>query len=244
MWARTWMTATALAVGIVMTGPAIAGAGSGPAADDNGRDPRTITVTASGLVRGTPDVLDLTVGVTTRAKTAAEALSRNTSLANKVIDVLKDAGVEDDDLQTSYFSIAPFYDEDGEDLEGYSVSNLVTASLRDFEKAGEVIDAATEIAGNEIVVQGISFSFDDNTELVAKARADAVKRGRSQAEQLADAAGVELGNLLSINEDYAPYGPVGELDTGRFASTEAAAAPIEPGSQTLDVQVTMVYEIN
>jgi uncharacterized protein YggE len=187
-------------------------------------------------------VLELTVGVDTRAKSAAEALNRNSALAQKVIDALKDAGVEDDDLQTSYFSVSPFYDEDGEDLEGYSVSNIVTASLRDFEKAGQVIDAATEIAGNEIIVQGISFSFDDNTELVAKARADAVKRGRLQAEQLADAAGVELGDLLSLNEDYAPYGPVGELGSGRVATTDAAA-PIEPGSQTLDVQVTMVYEI-
>jgi len=240
MRARTWLAVTALAVGIAMTGPGVAGA----APEDNSRDPRTVTVTATGLVRGTPDVLELTVGVETHARSAVEALNRNSTLARKVIDVLKDAGVEDDDIQTSYLSVSPVYDEDGENLEGYAVSNVVTASLRDFAKAGEVIDAATKVAGDEIVVEGISFSFDDNTELVAKARTDAVKRARVQADQLARAAGVDLGDLLSINEDSAPYGPVLDPQASRSLGAGDAAAPIEPGSQALNVQVTLVYEIS
>ena len=239
MRAHTWIAVTALAVGIVMTGSGAAGAAT---TNDSTRDPRTITVTATGLVRGAPDVLELTVGVSTRARTAVEALSRNSTLARKVIEVVKSAGVDDNDVQTSFFSVAPVFDEDNQNLQGYSVSNVVTASLRDFDKAGEVIDAATKIAGDEIIIQGISFSFDDNTDLVAKARADAVKRGRAQAQQLADAAGVDLGNVLSINEDSTPTGPVSDFEVSR--STGSAAAPIEPGSQTVDVQVTMVFEIS
>ena len=240
MRARTWMAVTALAVGMVVSGPGVAGA----ATDDKGRDPRTITVTATGLVRGTPDVLELTVGVETHARSAVEALTRNSTLARKVIEVVLNAGVDKEDVQTSYLSVSPVYDEDGESLEGYSVSNVVTASLHDLAKAGELIDAATKVAGDEIVVEGISFSFDDNTELVAKARADAVKRARVQADQLARAAGVQLGDLLSINEDSAPYGPVVNLEASRSVAAGDAAAPIEPGSQALDVQVTLVYEIS
>ncbi|MEX1145657.1 MAG: SIMPL domain-containing protein [Acidimicrobiia bacterium] len=219
-------------------------AAAGAATEDGGREPRTITVTGTGLVRGTPDVLELVVGVKTRAPSAAEALTRNSTLTRKVIEVLQDAGVDSDDLQTTDLSITPFYDDEGDDLDGYSVNNLLSATIRDLEKAGGIIDAATEAAGNEILVQGIFFSFDDNTELVARARTDAVKRARIQAEQLADAAGVDLGDLLSLTEDSIPYGPALEFDQARAASGELeAAAPIEPGSQSLSVQVTLIYEI-
>jgi uncharacterized protein YggE len=230
---------TAVAIGAVMMWPGAAGA----ATEEGGRDPRTITVTGTGLVRGTPDVLELLVGVKTRDVSAGEALDRNSSLTQRVIDVLKDAGVDDDDLQTSDLSISPFYDDEGDDLEGYTVSNLLVASIREMDKAGGIIDAATKAAGNEIVVHGVYFSFDDNTELVAKARADAVRRARLQAEQLAEAAGVELGDLLTLSEDSAPYGPALEADAARVAEGDIAAAPIEPGSESLSVQVTLIFEI-
>jgi hypothetical protein len=240
MRARTWVALTALALGIVTAWPGAAGA----ATEDGGREPRTITVTGTGLVRGTPDVLELLVGVKTRASSAVEALNRNNAQSRRVIDVLRDAGVEDDDLQTANLSITPFYDEDGTNLEGYTVSNQLSASIRDLDKAGGVIDAATKVAGNEIAVNGVFFSFDDNTELVVKARTDAVKRARLQAEQLAEAAGVELGDLLSLTEDSAPFGPAVEFERTLGASGEAdAAAPIEPGSEQLSVQVTLIYEI-
>ena len=239
MRTRTWVATPALALGLMVAWPAAAGA----ATEDGGREPRTITVTGTGLVRGTPDVLELVVGVKTRAPSAVEALNRNNTQTRRVIDVLRDAGVEDDDLQTTNLSIAPFYDEDGTNLEGYTVSNQLSASIRDLDKAGDVIDAATEVAGNEIVVNGVFFSFDDNTELVAKARTDAVKRARLQAEQLAAAAGVELGDLLSLTEDSSPFGPALELERVAASGELDAAAPIEPGSESLSVQVTMVYEI-
>jgi uncharacterized protein YggE len=232
------VTAVIIAIVGALALPATAGAQSD---DESSRDdPRTITVSATGLVRGTPDVLDLTVGVETRDRSAAEALKRNSQLANKLIDVLRDSGVDKQDIQTSNLSVSPNYDDDG-DITGYGVSNLVDARLRDFDKAGDLVDAATEIAGDEVIIHGVFFSFDDNTELVAKARSEAVKRARTQAEQLAEAADVDLGDLLSLTEDTENPGPVLEA---RAAGAEGdAAAPIEPGSETLSVQVTLVYEI-
>lgn len=237
MRVRTWMAMTGLAIGAMTMWPVAAGA-----ATEAGQGSRRITVTGTGLVRGTPDVLELVVGVKTRALTAAEALNHNSELARKVIDVLRAAGVEDEDLQTSDLSITPFYDDEG-DFEGYAIYNQLHATIRDLDKAGGIIDAATKTAGNEIIVQGVYFSFDDNTALVAKARADAVRRARLQAEQLADAAGVDLGDLLTLSEDSVPYGPVFEADLQRAADGEIAAAPIEPGSESLSVQVTLIYEI-
>jgi hypothetical protein len=208
------------------------------------RQPRVITVHGTGRVTGTPDVLELALGVDTRSKTVGDALTENSKLTLGVLAALADAGVAETDVQTSNLSIEPVYDDDGEVVIAYSVSNHVVAELHDLAKAGRVVDAATEAAGDQIVVQGVYFEIDDNSALVARARADAVKRAKAQAQQLADAAGVQLGDLQSIVEERAPVGPVLERDTGAAApSSGDAAPPIEPGSETLTVDVTLVYAI-
>jgi uncharacterized protein YggE len=242
MRVRTLIASTAVAA-TVMAVSWVGGAGAASSDQAVRRDPRTITVTGTGMVSGTPDVLELTIGVETRAHSAGEALSRNSLLVRKVIEVLRDTGLSGDDIQTSNLSVSPYYDKDGEHIDGYAVSNLVTAKIKNIDKAGGVVDAATKVAGNEVVINGLYFSFGDNSQLVAQARAEAVKRARSQAEQLARAAGVELGDLLTMSEDSVPDGPVIQNERPKAASGDAAA-PIEPGSQALTVQVSMVYEIH
>ena len=74
---------------------------------------RTITVVGTGEVRGKPDVADLVLGVSGRAGSAAEVMSRIADRAQKVIDALHDAGVSDDDIQTADLSVQPVYDDDG-----------------------------------------------------------------------------------------------------------------------------------
>lgn len=211
------------------------------AADPDPSEPRTVDVTGTGVVRGTPDVLDLVLGIEIRAKGAADALRRNSELLRQVIDVLRDAGVTDDDIQTAALSIWPVTNDDGTAVIGYSVSNTVRVTLRDLDRAGAIIDEAATVAGDEIVVRGLSFSFDDNSRLVARARAEAVRQARAQAEQLAEAAEVTLGRLLSIDETSTPEGPI--VRSADASGSTEAAAPIEPGSQNLSVRVQLRYEI-
>lgn len=238
-WKYSLTAALAAALVAAAAGPAVAQA---EGSERGARDPRTISVYASGVVRGIPDVMELTLGVETRARSAAEALERNSDLARKVLAVLKLVGVPEQDLQTSDLSVSPVYDDNGTAVIAYTVRNFVSARIRQLDNVGKVVDAATEVAGDEIVVNGLYFSFDDNTELVAKAREDAVHRARKQAEQLASAAGVELGDLLSLTESSAPIGPAAEYD-GRAAASPDVSTPVSPGSQELSVDVTLVYEI-
>jgi uncharacterized protein YggE len=208
------------------------------------KDPRVVTVHGTGRVTGTPDALELSLGVDTRGKSAGDALGENSKLTLEVLEVLREAGVADKDVQTSNLSIGPVFDDDGEVVIAYAVRNHVTAELHDLAKAGRVVDAATQAAGDQIVVEGLYFEIDDNSALVARARADAVKRAKAQAQQLADAAGVQLGDLQSISEESAPIGPV--LDREKVAAPTSAGdavPPIEPGSETLTVDVTLVYAI-
>jgi uncharacterized protein len=218
---------------------------SNDSSDTTSDAPRTIIVTGTGQVRGVPDVLSLTLGVSTRDKSAGAALKHNSELSNKLVGVLKDAGVDAKDIQTANLSISPVYDSDGENVIAYGVSNTVDVKIRDLDKAGDIVDAAAGVAGDEIVVSSLSFSFDDNSDLVAQARTEAVKRAKTQAEQLAKAAGVELGDILTMSETSTSDGPVVEAAPKQSADSSAAGTtPIQPGSESLAVQVNMTFKIS
>jgi len=199
---------------------------------------RTITVVGTGEVRGTPDVADLVLGVSGRAGSAAEVMSRIADRAQKVIDALHAAGVSDDDIQTADLSVQPGYDNDG-NVKGYEASNTVTVRIHDLSKAGAIVDAAAASAGDDIRVQGITFSIDDDSALLATARTKATKRARSQAEQLASGADVEVGEVRSITESTSsvPVTYAGD------AAEKAASTPVMPGSQILSVPATVVFAI-
>ena len=202
-------------------------------------DTRTITGTGTGEVRGKPDTLTLSIGVETRAGGAEEALRRSSSQTEKIIEVLTNAGVGKDDIQTSGLSVAPEFDDGGEKINGYTSSNSLTVTTHDLDGAGRIIDAAAGAVGDDIRIDGVWFSIEDTSELVEQARADAVRKAAEQAQQLADAAGIGLGPVVSIEETSDPVYPVAEADAGRAA----APAPIEPGTQELSVSVTVVYRI-
>jgi uncharacterized protein len=200
---------------------------------------RTITVTGVGEVRGTPDVADLSIGVSGRGGTAADALGTVSDRAQKVIAVLHDGGVADEDIQTDDLSIQPVYGEQNH-ITGYEATNTVSARIRDLGKAGAIVDAATATAGDNIRLQGISFSIDDDSQLLAAARAQATKRARAQAEQLASGAEVEVGDVRSITEANTTS-PI--TYSAGDAAAKAAETPIQPGTQTLSVSATVVFSI-
>ncbi|MDN5750328.1 MAG: SIMPL domain-containing protein, partial [Pseudonocardia sp.] len=150
-------------------------------------------------------------------------------------------GVADEDIQTSRLSISPTYGDSGR-ITGYEVHNQVTATLRDISAAGALIDAAVEAAGDAVRVQHIAFSLADDGELRARARAEAVRQARTQAEQLAEAAGTGLGPVLSITEVSA--GPPIPFAAEDVRAPSVASVPIEAGTQEVAVTVEVAYAID
>jgi uncharacterized protein YggE len=202
---------------------------------------RVIVVKAVGKVSGTPDTVTIQIGVQTTASTAGAALDANNAKANAVISMLKQKGVADADLQTSGLSISPTYSDNGNSITGYQVTNSLTVTLHGIDKAGPIIDAAQSAAGDAIRIDQLSFSIDDSSSLRTSARNDAVKQATASAKQLAAAAGVQLGQVVSITED-----PDDGTVTPMYAAADSAAAgsvPIQAGSQDLTVTVQMVFAI-
>jgi uncharacterized protein YggE len=212
------------------------------AATSTGTTGPTINVAGHGEVDGTPDVMTVTMGVQTADPSAQAALQHNNERAAALIASFKSHGVADKDIQTVDLNVSPTFD-DHFHVTGYSASNTVTAKLHDLSKAGSVIDAAAVSAGEDVRLQGVSFSIDNTSSLVAKARADAVKDAVAQAKQLAAAAGVTLGPIRTIDDTGTILPQPLHQSFNDAAGGTPASVPVEPGSQQLSVDVTVVFDI-
>ena len=206
---------------------------------------RTITVTGAGEASAVPDMAVISIGVRTQAATAGAALRQNSAAMRATLDTLDDLGVAERDIQTSGLSLNPRYDYErnrsNPPIIGYTASNNVTVKLRDLDKTGEIIDQTVQSGANSL--GGISFTFSDSKPLYDAARKDAVKAGAAKAALLTDAAGVNLGRLLTISDGHIAAPSPRMLVTGARLDAEAAV-PVAAGESTVRANVTLIYEIN
>ncbi len=224
------LLALAGAVGMLLTRPAQAQPVAG--------SPRQITVVGVGEVQGTPDTANVQIGVETEAPTTQEALDQNNAQVQAIIAKMKELGVDEKDIQTRNFNIYPRYDNEGRQVRGYQVSNIVAVTIRNLDEAGALLDQVVQEGANR--VYGISFSVDDPSELIAQARDAAVAEARAKAEQLAGGADASVGQALVITENVGSQQPIPVA----FAVGEAdRAVPIEAGEQTFTAQVQITFEL-
>ena len=204
-----------------------------------------VTVVGQGTAFGQPDQATVIVGVDTFAPTVAEATAQNQATLDRVMAALEAAGIAEEDIQTTNYSLyaEQIYGEKGpEGIAGYRVSNQVNVKVRDISAMSDVLAAVTEAGANAIY--GVNFAVADPAALEAEARAKAMEDARKRAESLAELGGVSLGNIVVISEVVGtPVMPMG-LGGGGFAMEQAASAPgISPGQLSYQVQVQVTYGI-
>ncbi|MEW6239617.1 MAG: SIMPL domain-containing protein [Chloroflexota bacterium] len=206
---------------------------------------RSLNVTGAGQASLTPDIAYIYIGVHTERPTASDAVTENNAQTQTLIAALKDFGIQANDIRTTNFSIWPSqqYGPDGT-ITGtvYMVDNTVYVTIRDLARLGDLLDAAVQAGANS--VNSIQFDASDKDEALKAARADAVANAAEQAAELAEAAGVDLGEIQSIsyydNSAYPVYDAYGR---GGGGGGVESAVPIQPGQLTLTVTVTITYEL-
>ena len=209
-----------------------------------------ISVSGYGRVVGTPDQAHLSVEVSVLAATVAEARETMAAKTEAVLTALRDSGITDDDMATSHLSVYEEHDwtESGRRSLGYRVSNGISVTISNVDSVGTVIDAAITAGGDDVRLNGLSFTFSDTTRanMERKARQLAVQNMRNKAVQLAQFGGRNIGLLREVSETDYGVGAVAE-SLGRglaaAASFDAAPTPILPGESEISVFVTGVYEL-
>ena len=204
---------------------------------------RSMTVNGIGRVTLVPDIATINIGVRTEEDNVTDALNGNTSQANAIADVLQDLGVEEKDIQTSNFNVYPSdrYNPMTGEIEGqyFVVENTVNVTVRDLSNLGEVLTAVVEAGANNIY--GINFIFEAPVKASKNGDPLALEDAKAKAEIIAGDAGVELGDLISINV-YEGSTPITYLDSkgGAYA---AAEVPIAAGTLSITMECNLTYEI-
>ena len=209
-----------------------------------GQQSRTVTVTGEGSLELTPDMAVFETGVVTEATTASDALRTNSESAAAVLSLLKQQGIDAKDIQTVQINVSPRYPQRNRQQEqerkiiGYTATNRMSIRVRQMQKLGAILDAVVRSGSNE--VSGIRFDISDKSVPLDEARKEAVKDARKRAELYAEAAGVTLGQVLSIQESGTSDPPSREM--GR-AMMMATSVPVAAGQMSLSSSVQMTFEL-
>jgi uncharacterized protein YggE len=124
-------------------------------------------------------------------------------------------------------------------------SYVISVRTSSIEEGSRVLEAVGGVGGDSLQVRGFHLFVSDPEPLRVVARRRAVEDALSRARQIADAAGVQMGGVLSIEEVSGfPRGGSGLRPLSGGAMLAAGGAPpVEPGSLSVDVSVTLTVEI-
>ena len=238
-------TAGALALGAIIVAVAALAIRPGPAvsAPTATGEPAAHTLTATGTASVTrvPDVARVTVGVGVTKSTVRLARDAAGRSMKAIIAGVKALGIDDKDIKTSSIDLSPQYGNGARPrIVGYQMSEQLTITVRDLDKAGDVIDTATAKGATD--VGGLWFDVDDPATATDDARAAAIAAARTSAQKMASAAGVTIGRVVSISETSAAT--PGPYYFGAAARDAAALTPVQRGTQDVQATVTVVFEIS
>ena len=203
-----------------------------------------IVVQGFGSVEQAPDMATITLGSQFAAKTADAALAEVNESTASVLTTLKAQGVEPRDIQTSGLYLNPVWDDSynkhgARRIRGYTAGNTVHIQVRDLETLGTLLDQVVKDGANSF--NGLSFGLQDASDAQNEARRRAVQDARAKAELYAEAAGVQLGKIISLNDGVtsAPQPMFREM----AAAVMSDAVPIAEGEVSTSARVTISFEI-
>lgn len=207
-----------------------------------------IWVSGSGKVSAIPDIAILRLGIEAQEDSVSVAQSQAAAAMTAVMSALEGTGVDEKDIQTQYFNIhrVTRWDErEGKEVViGYRVTNMVTAKIRDMDGVGAIIDEVVIAGGDRTRIDSIGFTIEDPSPYQSEAREKAVADAVAKAGQLAEVAGIKLGNPVYITENAAyPY-PVYRQDYyAEAAMAGAPSTPISPGEIEISLNVQVAFSI-
>jgi uncharacterized protein YggE len=200
--------------------------------------PSEISTSATGEARYVPDRASISMGVQTRAATAAKASADNAVKQRAVIDAIRALGIGAEQISTENFSLnaEQVYNPQAGDkaprVTGYVATNTVRVEVKKVEQVGGLIDAAIAKGANDISSLDFHSSAPDSLRRVALA--NAYKQAAADATVLAQAAGGSLGELIELTTGSGSEGPTPRI---MAMAKSASSTPISVGEQGTSASV-------
>lgn len=223
------------ALGLVAAALSACDSSPGPVGDN----PRQVTVIGAGHIQGVPDTLTADVGIEFIAPDVTAAMDQTNDRQQAVINAVTDAGVDAKDISTTNVSVQPQYGGSTDNITGYRAGNSIRVKIRKLDTASHVLAVLVDTGGDATRINSVSYSIEDDSQLVKDARARAFQDAKDRAGQYAQLSGLSLGKVISISEaSGTPPTP-----TPMPRAPMAADVPLQPGQQTVSFSVTAVWEL-
>lgn len=211
--------------------------------------PRTITVSAQGMIEREPEEGVVTLAVESEAADARAAADANAQRMTQLVAALRRAGVPERNIRTVSYELRPEYRREIERrdepprIAGYRAINMVQVTVDTVSGMGRIIDTAIGSGANRVA--NISFRLRDQHAAHIEAAALAMRNARREAEAIAEAAGERLGPALNINTGgyHAPPPPPMPMYARAEMDMAAPQTPVETGTLTVMATVSVVYQL-
>jgi uncharacterized protein YggE len=210
----------------------------------------TITTNGVASTEVVPDIATISLGVETERPKAADAARDNTLATQAIAGEIKAQGIEARDIKTLSVTLSPVYDEVHDasgsvtkrTLRGYIARNSLSVRIREIAKAGVLAGQLMDKGANSFY--GIEFDYTQKETKYDALRDDAVRDALRKANSYVNGLGLKLGRVLDIATQAPPpfAGPMGRYMQSA-AKSEAAAVPVEPGSEVLRTEVQVTWEL-
>jgi len=230
---------TAAAVALALTFP-VSSAASPDSPPTSPPAQRAIRVTGEGRVSVQPNLAIVSVGVEVSAPTVAGATADASQRIRAVLDELAKEGIPPKDVRTNQYSVSverSWKDGKPGPITGYRVSNTAEVRVRDLARLGAVLDRVTKAGSN--TVGALQLEREDPSPEQLRALGAAYASARAKAEALAKTAGVELGEVLSIQESPGPA--LRPMRRAFVAQAPSQEVPIAEGELSYAAQVEVVF---
>ena len=208
-----------------------------------------ITTNGVASVDVVPDSATISLGVDTERPKAADAARDNARAAEAIVAEIKAAGIDPKDIKTVSITLSPVYDETTDSsgrtkrtLRGYEAHNAVSVRLKDVTKAGPLAGQLMDKGANNF--ESIDFDYSQKEAKYDSLRGDAVRDALRKANSYVNGLGIKLGRVLEIATEPTQPAGVSPRMLGAAAPRQAAmAVPVEPGVQTLRLEVEVTWEL-
>jgi uncharacterized protein len=202
-------------------------------------------VRASGdaTVSATPDIVSVTLTISSQGANASEAADANASATTRVLNALKQLVGAKGEVKTVGYSVYPVQrNNNGVNvISHYLASNSLMVTSEDLNLGGRIID--TGVQAGATVVSGIGFGLRDNSAAHMQALKQATARAKANADAIASGLNARTGNVVSVEESSAVR-PGGDLRLAAGAAAGATPTPIEAGLVTVYASVALEVELN
>lgn len=215
-----------------------------PGRDDNRRVTR-VMVAGDSIVQAQPDTAIIGIAVVTQSRTAITAQQENAAKTDAVVRALKAAAGSGAEVKTSGYSLQPqrvYKENQPPTISGYEARNVVTVTLGDLTKVGNVIDASAQAGANDI--SNIAFTLRQDRLARDRALSEATREAVSKAQVIAQALGGRVVRIVEVQEEgFQQRPPVPIYQAEAYMAKAGVATPIEVGSLDISSKVQVIAEV-